>query len=376
MQRHRKWLVTTLVLPIALSACNKESAFDQAASVDVCGIVDQAAVERIVGPLGGPPQSAPFDYGHGFAGQCTWSFKSFMSTTDSNLRATLSTPGSRIAVQDFDPWSEVNFKELEATLGPRMEVKDLGDKAMLFEDKGMRISEIWILLGKSYVVIRMTNASSSQLVDFARIVAGNIAARQASSSATDAVGGSSTPASGTQNVVAAPAPGGADTHELAKDARAKALEADALAREAERKAVEAQANEKEATVVLYTMAYVEECTLTDDLVRNICSRMGKVIPANDKAYCDLLPAQTFQQRTSAAYDEFKQAHAAQIAANATSNASTLDDAREGFERQFGHLRADPVSMLEFESLARNLPGHCAVVEREWLPKLSQGHQGP
>jgi hypothetical protein len=33
-------------------------------------------------------------------------------------------------------------------------------------------------------------------------------------------------------------------------------------------------------------------------------------------------------------------------------------------------------MLVFESLARNLPGHCAVVEREWLPKLSQGHQGP
>jgi len=35
-------------------------------------------------------------------------------------------------------WSGVNFKELEATMGPRMEVKDLGDKALLFDNVGMR----------------------------------------------------------------------------------------------------------------------------------------------------------------------------------------------------------------------------------------------
>ena len=122
------------------------------------------------------------------------------------------------------------------------------------------------------------------------------------------------------------------------------------------------------------MAYVEECIRTEDLVRNICSRMGKAIPENDKAYCDMLPAQTFQQRTSAGYDAFKQAHAAQIAANASNNASTLDGARQDFERQFGHMRADPVSMPEFESVARDLPGHCSVVEKEWLPKLSQEPQ--
>ncbi|HEV2607191.1 MAG TPA: hypothetical protein VGT79_04330 [Xanthomonadaceae bacterium] len=369
--------MTVLILPIALSACSKDSAFDQAASVDVCGMVDQAAVERIVGPLSGQPQVGPIAYGQGIAGVCTWSFKTAMSTSDSTLQASLSTPGSRIAAQDFDPWSEVNFKELEATIGPRMEVKDLGDKALLFEDQRMRRSEIWIQFGKSYAVIRMTGASSSQLVDFARILARDIAARQASSTASDAAAVNNAPASAGQHVVAAPAPGGTpDAHEIAKDARVKALEADGLAREAEREASEAQANEKEATVVLYTMVYAEECIRTDELVRNICSRMGKVIPDNDKAYCDQLPAQTFQQRTSAAYEAFKQAHAAQIATNAASNASTLDGARQDFERQFGQMRSDPVSMMEFESLARELPGHCSVIEKEWLPKLSQGHQGP
>lgn len=103
MQRRRKWLVTALVLPIALSACSKDSAFDQAANVDVCGMVDQAAVEHIVGPLSSPPQTAPVDSGHGIAGECTWSFKSAMSANDSTLRASLSTPGARIAVQGFDP---------------------------------------------------------------------------------------------------------------------------------------------------------------------------------------------------------------------------------------------------------------------------------
>jgi len=368
MRRRRKWLVTALVLPIVLSACSRQSAFDQAASVDVCGMVDQAAVERIVGPLSGQPQTEPVAYGRGIAGACTWSFKSAMSTNDRSLRASLSTPGSRIVVENYDPWSEVNFKELEATLGPRLEVKDLGDKALLFENVGMRTSEIWIQLGKSYVVIRMTGASSSQLVAFARIVAGDIVARQAASTAADAAAANS-PATAGQNVAAAPVPG------ATSDAHAKAAEAEALARDAERKAGEAQADAKEADLVLYTTAYVEECIRTDDLVRNICARMGKVIPDTDKAYCDMLPAQTFQQRTSAAYDAFKQAHSAQIKANASNNAPTLDGASQEFERQFGHMRADPVSMLEFESLARNLPGQCSVIEKEWLPKLSAGHHG-
>lgn len=118
-----------------------------------------------------------------------------------------------------------------------MEVKGLGDKALLFENPGMQLSEIWVQQGKSYVVIRMTGASSSQLVAFARIVAGDMAARQAASTATDAIAGINAPASG---VAAAHAPGGTpDAQAIAKEAQAKATGAEAPTRDAEREAGDA-----------------------------------------------------------------------------------------------------------------------------------------
>ena len=164
------WLVITLSLLFMLSGCGKKSRFDEATVVDVCSIVSEAEAQRIFGPLSEQPKPQP--HGSGVAGDCRWSFKSTFGGNNATLFVMLMTNGSSGEFQDLDRWFKMSLEEVKVSLGAHpWEMKNLGDKAFLFQSPQPDHSEIWMQQSKTYAVLRITGASSSQLESFARILA-------------------------------------------------------------------------------------------------------------------------------------------------------------------------------------------------------------
>lgn len=155
-----------------LSGCAKKSRFDEAAVVAVCNLVSQAEAERILGRLIEQPKP---QQASAVAGDCTWSFKSTSGSNRATLYAMLMTHGSSGKFQDLDRWFALSLEEAKVSLGAQpAEVKDLGDRAFLFQTPQPDHSEIWMKQGQTYAVLRITGASASQLDRFARVLASEL----------------------------------------------------------------------------------------------------------------------------------------------------------------------------------------------------------
>ncbi len=177
MRRNINWLVITLSLLLMLPGCGKESRFDESTVVDVCKIVSQAEAERILGPLIEQPK--PQLHTSGVAGDCTWTFKSTSGSNSAALYVMLITHGSNGEFQDLDRWFKMSLDEVKVSLGAHpWEMKDLGDKGFLFQSPQPDHSEIWMRQSKTYAVLRINGASSSQLDSFARILARELAPKK------------------------------------------------------------------------------------------------------------------------------------------------------------------------------------------------------
>lgn len=162
-------LVIVVGLLFALSGCGKKSRFDETIVVNVCSIVSQAQAENVLGPLSEPPRE---QQASGVAGDCTWSFKSASGGKSATVYAMLMTRGSNGKFQDLDRWFEMSLEEAKVSLGAQpAKVKDLGDRAFLFQTPQPDHSEIWMQQGKTYAVLRIMGASASQLDSFARVFA-------------------------------------------------------------------------------------------------------------------------------------------------------------------------------------------------------------
>ena len=171
MQRNLIWLIALSSL-FVLSGCGKKSRFDESTVVNVCSIVGQAEAEGILGPLSEPPTE---QQASGIAGDCTWSFKSASAGNSATLYAMLMTRGSNGKFQDLDRWFAQSLEEARVSLGAEpAKVKDLGDRAFLFQTPQPDHSEIWMQQGKTYLVLRIMGASASQLESFARVLSRNL----------------------------------------------------------------------------------------------------------------------------------------------------------------------------------------------------------
>ena len=167
MMRNLNWLVMALSVMIVLSGCGKQSRFDEKISVNVCSIISQAEAENVLGPLSEPLRE---QQASGVAGDCTWSFKSSAAGNNATVYAMLMTRGSNGKFQDLDRWFETSLEEAKVSLGAEpAKVKDLGNRAFLFQTPQPDHSEIWMQQGKTYVVLRINGASAAQLESFARI---------------------------------------------------------------------------------------------------------------------------------------------------------------------------------------------------------------
>ena len=117
--------------------------------------------------------------------------------------------------------------------------------------------------------------------------------------------------------------------------------------------------------VIYTAALMQNCTQVDELLRKTCARFGSQLSDTYRKYCDL-PAESFEVRTARPYRALKEAFRTEFKAHEPKAAAALQTARESFEQQFAQVRAGKVSMIDFESLGREMRDRCSVVEREWL----------
>lgn len=117
--------------------------------------------------------------------------------------------------------------------------------------------------------------------------------------------------------------------------------------------------------VALTVAYVESCTWIDDLHRSTCAKIGARLSERNRMLC--MPAERrFGDRVAPAYAAYGERYRAVIAANEAKISSTVAKSRSSLERQFAELRGGRVSMLDLESLNRELAGPCRAVETEWL----------
>lgn len=126
-----------------------------------------------------------------------------------------------------------------------------------------------------------------------------------------------------------------------------------------------------AGTVVMVAVYVDGCIRTDQALRDICERHSSHLPESFKARCTL-PAQSFEQRTAAPYTQFQQTYHAELEQQATAISATQDKAERAFNQQFADVRAGKLSGLDLDSLNRELNETCAVVENEWLPRMSKG----
>jgi len=324
-------LATAFSVLFMLSACGKKSRFDEKAVLDVCQIASEAEAEGILGQLTEKPKPEPQD--SGMAGNCTWRFES-ASGADATLSVMVMTHASSTGRQDPDRWFEMSLSELKASLDPHpLELKKLGDRAFLFEFPKPGLSEILMRQSRTYAILKISGANSSQLRSFAGIVAREAAAKEETRDSSVTV---------------------------AADARPRA--------EPARSTGEPAAGKKPAkdeTTVLYTMGFVEECKRADDLLRKSCARWGQQLSDENRQYCDL-PAETFEARTSDSYRAFKQTFSEQIKQSEAKISPLLERGRADFDRQFAKALSGSISGFDLETLSRLLGRECSVIETEWL----------
>ena len=117
--------------------------------------------------------------------------------------------------------------------------------------------------------------------------------------------------------------------------------------------------------VALTIAWVDACAWMDGLHRSTCAKISAQLSDRNRKLC--APADgPFGERVAADYAAFRARNRAVIAANEPKIESVAGAARSSLERQFSKLRAGQVSMLDLESLSRELAGRCRVVATEWL----------
>jgi len=122
---------------------------------------------------------------------------------------------------------------------------------------------------------------------------------------------------------------------------------------------------RSAEYVFMTMAYVQECVQADELLRKTCARIGAHLSDRNKDKC-ALPSVPFATRTERSYRAFKETYRADIESNEAKLAGFLAETAATFDRQFAQVRAGKISMIDLESLSREVNDRCATVEREWL----------
>ena len=117
--------------------------------------------------------------------------------------------------------------------------------------------------------------------------------------------------------------------------------------------------------VALTIAYVEGCSWMDDLHRTTCAKIGPRLSEKNRPLC-AMAERPLGERVAASYAAFRERNRTVIAASGPTIASTVEKTRASLERQFARMRAGQVSMLDLESLSRELGGRCNVVETDWL----------
>lgn len=128
--------------------------------------------------------------------------------------------------------------------------------------------------------------------------------------------------------------------------------------------------ERVGGTVVMVAVYVDACIRTDQTLRDICERHSAHLPESFKARCSL-PAQSFEQRTTAPYAQFQQSYRAELEQQATAISASQDKAERAFNQQFADVRAGKLSGMDLDTLSRELNETCAVVENEWLPRMSK-----
>jgi hypothetical protein len=159
-------------LLVLVSACDmpKQSRFDEVAGVDVCGLITQAEVEHILGPLEDATPGAAS--GPGIAGECTWSFKVLATSGKGTLYAMMTTRASSPHGPSPGRFFEISQPEIEASLGATpWEMENLGDQAFLYQTRRPDHSELWLLQSETLFILRMLGGSAAQLEEFARALA-------------------------------------------------------------------------------------------------------------------------------------------------------------------------------------------------------------
>ena len=161
--------LAVLACVLLASGCDmpKESRFDEVAGVDVCALITTVEAEHILGPvesaLPGPVS------GQGFAGQCTWLFKVLATGEAGTLYVAMTTHASTPHGPSVSQFFEVSQSELEVSLGATpWEMKDLGDKAVLYQTRRPDHSEMWLLQSQTLFIMRMQGGSAGQLEEFGR----------------------------------------------------------------------------------------------------------------------------------------------------------------------------------------------------------------
>jgi len=128
----------------------------------------------------------------------------------------------------------------------------------------------------------------------------------------------------------------------------------------------AQKIKDDRSLVIYTLAHVEQCTWVDQLLRTTCERIGHHLSQANRKYCEL-PDDTFEARNAGALLDFRANHDEEIQNNSRIIASIVDDTRSDLERQFAEVLAGKVSMFHLETMHRVMSGECLQIEQNWLP---------
>jgi len=128
----------------------------------------------------------------------------------------------------------------------------------------------------------------------------------------------------------------------------------------------AQKIKDDRSLVIYTLAYVEQCTWVDQLLRTTCERIGQHLSQANRKYCKL-PDDTFEAHNAGALLDFRARHDEEILNNSMIIASIVDDTRGDLERQFAEVLAGKVSMFHLETMHRVISGECLQIEQNWLP---------
>ena len=156
-------------LLVLVTACDteKKSRFDQVAGVDVCALITSAEAEHILGPLESAlPGTAS---GSGFAGECTWTFKSLATGGQGTLYAMMTTRASSPHGPSPEHFFLMSQPEVKASLGAEpWAMKDLGTKTFLYQTRQPDHSEMWLLQSQTLFMLRMIGGSAAQLEEFAR----------------------------------------------------------------------------------------------------------------------------------------------------------------------------------------------------------------